>query len=250
MDGFFPQVVFSVFGIPVRDTIISTWILMALVVALAAVARRRWPAALEMLVDFLSDTVSDVMGRPGRPYLPFLGALAIFIAVANTIGVVPFLVSPTRDINTPLALALVVFFSVHYFGMRAKGVLGYLKDLASPIFVLPLEIVGQLSRTLSLTLRLFGNIISTDMIVAVIFALVPLFVPLPMIGLSMFTGILQAFIFTTLAAVFISAGLEASEPAKSANQRVSESASRRVGESANQRVNESANRQIGKSANH
>jgi F-type H+-transporting ATPase subunit a len=101
MDGFFPQVVFSVFGIPVRDTIISTWIMMALIVALAAVARRRWPAALEMLVDFLSDTVSDVMGRPAGPYLPFLGALAIFIAVANTIGVVPFLVSPTRDVNTP-----------------------------------------------------------------------------------------------------------------------------------------------------
>jgi F-type H+-transporting ATPase subunit a len=247
MDDFFPQVVFSVFGIPVRDTIISTWIMMALVVALAAVARRRWPAALEMLVDFLSDTVSDVMGRPAGPYLPFLGALAIFIAVANTIGVVPFLVSPTRDINTPLAMALVVFFSVHYFGMRAKGVFGYLKDLASPIFMLPLEIVGQLSRTLSLTLRLFGNIISTDMVVAVIFALVPLLVPLPMIGLSMFTGILQAFIFTALAAVFISAGLEASEPAQSANRQIGKSASQQISKSANRRIGESASERIGES---
>ena len=223
MEDFFPQVVFNIFGIPVRDTVISTWIMMVLIVALTAMARRRWPGATEMLVAFLDDTVSDIMGRPAGPYLPFLGALAIFIAVANLIGVVPLLVSPTRDINTPLALALVVFFSVHYFGMRAKGVFGYLKDLASPIFMLPLEIVGQLSRTLSLTLRLFGNIISTDLVVAVIFALVPLFVPLPMIGLSMFTGILQAFIFTALAAVFISAGLEANEPPESANQRISES---------------------------
>ena len=227
MNDFFPQVIFTVFGIPVRDTIISTWVMMALIVALIVIARRRWPAALEMLVGFLSDTVSDIMGRPALPFLPFLGALAIFIAVANVIGVVPILVTPTSDINTPLAMALVVFFSVHYFGMRAKGVIGYLKDLASPIFMLPLEVVGQLSRTLSLTLRLFGNIISTDLIVAVIFSLVPLLVPLPMVGLSMFTGILQAYIFTALAAVFIGAGLEASEPveSESASQRVSESAS-------------------------
>lgn len=221
MGDFFPQTVFSLFGIPVRDTITSTWVMIALIVALAVMAHRRWPEALEMLVAFLDNTVSDIMGRPAGPFLPFLGALAIFIAVANLLGVLPSIplpngkmlriASPTRDINTPLALALVVFFSVHYFGMQAKGVFGYLKDLASPIFMLPLEIIGQLSRTLSLTLRLFGNIISTDLVVAVMFSLVPLFVPLPMIGLSMFTGLLQAFIFTALAAVFISAGLEASE---------------------------------------
>jgi F-type H+-transporting ATPase subunit a len=212
MQDFFPQVVFNVLGIPVRDTVISTWIMMALIVGLAVVARLRWPMAVEALIRFLGDTISDLMGRPTEPFLPFLGALIIFIAVANIIGVIPFIISPTRDINTPLALALVVFFSVHYFGMRSKGVLGYLKDLASPIFMLPLELVGQFSRTLSLTLRLFGNIISTDMVVAVIFALVPLFAPLPLIGLSIFTGLLQAYIFTALAAVFIGAGLEASEP--------------------------------------
>jgi len=221
MEDFFPQPVFSIFGIAVRDSVTSTWIMMALILALVILVRRRRPEALEMLIASLGDTVSDIMARPAEPYLPFLGALAIFIAVANLLGILPSIplpntrmlriISPTRDVNTPLALAIVVFFSVHYFGMRAKGVLGYLKDLASPIFMLPLEVIGQLSRTLSLTLRLFGNIISTDLIVAVIFALVPLLVPLPMVGLSMFTGLLQAFIFTALAAVFISAGLEASD---------------------------------------
>ena len=208
MDDFFPQVVFTVLGVPVRDTVISTWVMMALVVTAVILVRRRWPTALEMLVAFLDDTISDVMGRPAEPYLPFLGALAIFIAVANIIGVVPILVTPTRDINTPLALAIAVFFSVHVFGIQAKGVLGYLKSMASPIFILPLEIVGQLSRTLSLTLRLFGNVISTEMIVAVIFMLVPLFMPLPLIGFSMFTGVLQAYIFTSLATVYIGAVLE------------------------------------------
>ena len=211
MEDFFPQVVLTIFGIPVRDTVISTWIMMAFVMTVVAVARRRWPTALEMVVDFLNDMISDVMGRHAEPYLPFLGALAIFVAVSNVIGVVPFLVSPSRDINTPAALALAVFFSVHYFGIRAKGVSGYLKSLASPIFILPLEIIGQVSRTLSLAVRLFGNIISTDLIVAVIFALVPLIVPLPLIGFSMFTGLLQAYIFTALATVYISTGLEDGE---------------------------------------
>ncbi len=208
MENFFPQVVFEIFGVPVRDTVISTWIMMGLVVAVVTMARRRWPTALEMLVGFLSDTISDVMGRPAEPYLPFLGALAIFIAISNIIGVVPFLVSPTRDVSTPTALALTVFLSVHYFGIRARGVFGYLKSLASPIFILPLEIIGQVSRTVSLAVRLFGNIVSTEMIVAVIFALIPLIAPLPLIGFSMFTGLLQAYIFTALATVYIGAGLE------------------------------------------
>lgn len=211
MEDFFPQVVFTIFGIPVRDTVVSTWIMMAIIVGAAAVVGRRWPAALEMLVDFLIGTVSSVMGRPVEPYLPFLGALSIFIAVANVIGVVPAVVSPTRDINTPVALSLVVFFSVYYFGVRAKGLRGYFKDLASPIFMLPMELISHVSRTLSLSLRLFGNIISTELIVAVVFALIPLFLPLLLVAFSMLTGILQAYIFTVLAATYIGAALEAND---------------------------------------
>jgi len=211
MEGFFPQNVFPILGIGVRDTVISTWIMMAIVVGAVAVVGRRWPEALEMLIDFLNDTISSAMGRPAGPYLPFLGTLAIFVAVANVIGIVPFVVSPTRDINTPVALALIVFFSVYYFGIRAKGPWGYFKDLASPIFMLPMELISHVSRTLSLTLRLFGNIISTELIVAVVFALVPAFLPLLLVAFSMLTGILQAYIFTVLAAVYIGAGLEASE---------------------------------------
>lgn len=208
MDGFFPEEVFSIFGVGVRNTVVSTWIMMALVLILTALIRRRWPTMLEMLIEFLDDLVSDVMGRSAAPFLPFLGALAVFVAAANIVSVVPVVGAPTRDINTPVALAVVVFFSVHYFGIQRKGALGYLKDLASPVFLLPLEIVGQISRTVSLAVRLFGNVLSTEMIVAVVFALVPLIVPLPLIGLNIFTGLLQAYIFTALAAVYISTGLE------------------------------------------
>ncbi len=211
MEGFFPEVVFTVFGIGIRDTVVSTWITMVVIIGLAAILRKHQPTVLVLLLDFLSETISDVMGYSVEPYLPFLGSLAIFVAFANIISVIPVVTTPTRGLNTPVALAIVVFFSVHYFGMRQQGVLGYLKNLASSIFLLPLEIIGQISRTVSLAIRLFGNVLSTELIVAVVFMLIPLIVPLPVIGLNIFTGLLQAYIFTALAAVYISTGLEPEE---------------------------------------
>jgi len=207
MEGMFPEVVFRVFGIPIRDTVISTWVMIVIIAGAVYAIAPRWPTVLEMLVDFVIDTVSGSMGRPVAPYMALLGTLTVFIAVANAIGVVPVIVSPTRDINTPLALALVVFIGVHYYGIRDKGLGGYLKHLATPIYSLPLEIIGQFSRTLSLTLRLFGNVISTELIVTVVFSLVPLLAPLPIIAFAMFTGALQAYIFTILAAVYLGAAL-------------------------------------------
>ncbi len=222
MDRFFPQVVFSIFGIDVRDTVVSTWLMMAIIIILAVAIRRRRPTILEMLLDALEDLIADLLGgyRVER-YLPFLGSLAIFVAFANIFSLLPTIplpggnmlpiVAPTRDLNTPIALAIVVFFSVHYYGVRQQGMLAYLKNLASPIFLLPLEIIGQISRTVSLAVRLFGNVLSTELIVVVVFMLIPLLVPLPVIGLNIFTGLLQAYIFTALAAVYISTGLEEPE---------------------------------------
>lgn len=208
MNDIFPEVAFRLLGIPVRTTVVNTWIVMAVLTGLAAWVGRRMPTGLEMLVDFLDDLLTELLGRPAEPYLPLLGSLAIFVASANIIGVVPYLEPPTGDVNTPIALAIVVFFSVHYYGILELGLLPYLRSLASPIFLLPLEIISQVSRTISLAIRLFGNILSAEIIVAVLFALAPLFVPLPLQGFSIFTGLLQAYIFTALAAVYIAAGLE------------------------------------------
>jgi len=209
MDDLFPRVVFHLFGIPIRDTVITTLIVTGLILVTASVYRRWRPMAIEMLLEFLSDQIASALGRKARPYLPLLGTLAIFITVSNLIGEVPFLSAPTRDLNTTVALALVVFFSVHYYGARSHGLRGYLKELASPVFMLPLEILTQLTRTLSLALRLFGNILSTQLIVAVLFSLLPFFVPLPLQVFGIFTGVLQAYIFTVLAAVYIGAALQA-----------------------------------------
>ena len=216
--GVEPHQVITLFGgrIVITNTVTSTWAMLLIIMGLALYFYRRYPTALEMLMDFLTDLVADVVGvETAQLYMPFLGAMAIFIAFANIIGVVPGFVAPTRDVNTPAALAIVVFFAVHYFGINAKGWLQYLKDLASPLYLLPLtlplELIGQFSRTLSLTLRLFGNILSGEMVIAVIFSLVPLFVQLPLVGLSMFTGLLQAYIFTVLATVYIGAGIAAND---------------------------------------
>ena len=211
MESMRPYVVLTIGSLAITDTVVFTWLIMVLIVGLAVFLRQRLPTMLELLLDVLNDVISDVMGRPAEPYLPFLGTLAIFIAAANTFSAVPFITAPTRDISTPLALALVVFASVHYFGIRERGLWRYLKDTATPIFTLPLEVIGQLSRTIALTLRLFGNIVSGEMVAAVLFALAPLFVPIPMLGFGLFTGILQAYIFTSLASVYIAAGIEAAE---------------------------------------
>ena len=201
IEGLFPEVLFEVVGVPVRDTVVSTWAMMLSIVLAVYVLSKRKPELLELAMGIIAENVSSVMGRPIDSYVFVLGTLAIFIAVANTFGAVPIFVTPTRDINTPAALALVVFFAVHYFGIRESG-LKYLQTLANP-----LELISHFSRTLSLTLRLFGNVISTELITAVVTSLVPVIVPLVFIGFSMFTGVLQAYIFTVLAAVYIDAAV-------------------------------------------
>jgi F-type H+-transporting ATPase subunit a len=198
-----PQVVFTIFGIGVRDTVVTTWIMMAFLIGIAALLRKRRPALLEILFDFLNDMISEILGRSAGDVLPFIGSLAIFIFFANIIGIIPGLTTPTSDINTPIALALVVFTSVHIFGVLEKGFIKYFKELVTPIYLFPFELIAQLTRTISLSIRLFGNMLSGEFLVAVIFSILPFIVPLPLIGLHLFTGVLQAYIFTALSTVYI-----------------------------------------------
>jgi F-type H+-transporting ATPase subunit a len=211
MEEIFPRVVFSIAGIPVRNTVVSTWVAMALIIIGAWVAQRRAPALVDLLIDFLRKTIGDVMGGiDPDPFVPFLGTLIVFLLLANNLGVVPLVETPTKDVNAPIALAVVVFAAVYVFGIRQKGLIGYLKELVTPLFAL--DLIGQLSRTLSLSLRLFGNIIATEIVVAVIYRLVKPIAPLPMIGLGMVTGVLQAYIFTILATSAISSAVQPRSP--------------------------------------
>ena len=144
--------------------------------------------------------------------MPLLGTLFIFLVTANLSGLLPGVEAPTSKLETPAALALIVFFSVHYFGIRAKGLRGYLASFAKPkLIMLPLNILSELTRTFSLMLRLFGNIMSGEFIIALIVALAGLFVPIPLMALEILIGIVQAYIFTVLAAVFIGAAADTFE---------------------------------------
>lgn len=205
-------IVFYLLGIPVRDTVIYTWITMALIVGFVLLLKALKPNLLEMILEMVIGVVDDAMDVDElHPYIPLLGSLLIFVVVANTVSILPVMKSPTADLNTTVALALIVVFSVHIYGMFKKGVWTYLKEFASPIFMLPIELIGQFSRTLSLSMRLFGNIVSGDLIVAIVFSVVPAILPVSMTVISLISGLLQAYVLTTLAALFISSAIEVNE---------------------------------------
>jgi F-type H+-transporting ATPase subunit a len=208
-DEIVSDVVFRVFGVGVRESVISTWALMILVIVGVVIVRKRAPVLFEMLIDFVESTASGFIPGEVGPYVPFLGSLFLFLAVANLGGIIPLIFTPTRDINTPIALALVVLASVFFFTIRAVGVLGFLKTFLTPLA--PLDLIGYVSRTTSLAVRLFGNMVGAELVVIVLFSLVPVGVPLIMVLLGSITGLLQAYVFTVLASSYIGGSLETAQ---------------------------------------
>ena len=171
---------------------------------------------LELIVEGLSGFLTEMIGHDGPKYLPLIAALFLFILCSNLLGIVPGFVSPTSNINTTLALALVAFFSYHFMGLRAKG-LRYFKDFLGPIWwmaplMLPLEVISHLARILSLSFRLFGNIRGDEIVVGILVLLAGLVHYLfpwhiLMLPLAVFTGCVQALIFTMLTALYIASAV-------------------------------------------
>ena len=213
MDVIQHKIVFTLFGIlPIRDTVLYTWITMGIIIAVVLILKLLKPNLLEYILEAVISILDDAMDVDNlHPYIPLLGSLMIFTLFANLISIIPGMKSPTADINTTIGLALIIVLSVHIYGMIKKGVWKYLKEFASPIFMLPVELIGQFSRTLSLSMRLFGNILSGDLIVAIVFSIVPYFLPIALTAITMVSGVLQAFVLTTLAALFISSAVEINE---------------------------------------
>jgi F-type H+-transporting ATPase subunit a len=208
-------VFFHVGPADVTRPVVTTWAIM-LVLALGSwlITRRlglrpnRRQAVLEAIVIGVMRQIEDVIRKDPLPFLPLLGTLFIFIVTANLSGVLPGVEAPTSKLETPAALALIVFFSVHYFGVRAQGPLGYLASFAKPkLIMLPLNIVSEVTRTFSLMVRLFGNVMSGEFVIALVVGLAGLFVPIPLMALEILVGFVQAYIFTVLATVFIGAAV-------------------------------------------
>ena len=167
----------------------------------------------EVLVGGYEDFMVDVMGEEGRPYFPLIFTLFIYILLMNWLGMIPGMFSPTANINTPLSMALVVFIMTHIVGVKEHG-FKYIKHFMGPVAALaplmvPIEIIGHCARVLSLTFRLFGNILGEDLVVAILFFLAGMYLaPLPMMFLGIFTCFVQAFIFSLLTMLYISAAIE------------------------------------------
>jgi F-type H+-transporting ATPase subunit a len=213
-----PCVVFTVGPLQVTSTVVNTWVMILLIGVATFLIGRNLKVrpggiqnALEWLVEAIEGLIHKTVGVEDTTiFLPVVGTLAFFIGTANLLGLVPGLACPTPDINTPLAMALVVFFTVHYYGIRTRGLWGYLKHYVEPIFLmLPIEIASEIARTFSLTFRLFGNILGEEIIISILFIIAPFVVPVPMMLFSIFTGLLQAYIFTLLTCVYIGGAVKA-----------------------------------------
>ena len=212
-------ILFHLGPVAITRPVVTTWVIIA-VLALGSwvVTRRlalhpdRRQATLELIVTGIMGQVEEVIRKDARPFLPILGTLFIFLVTANLSGVLPGVEAPTGKLETPAALALIVFVSVHFFGVRARGPLGYLASFAQPkLIMLPLNIISEVTRTFSLMVRLFGNVMSGEFIIALIVGLAGLFVPIPLMALEILVGLVQAYIFTVLATVFIGAAVDTVE---------------------------------------
>jgi F-type H+-transporting ATPase subunit a len=204
------ETVFSVFGVPITTTVTTTWVMLLVLTVLAIVAGRRlhetpcgWQAILEWGVTSLSQLLKEMTGESQR-YLPLVMSIGVFVLAANLSRILPGVEAPTADINTPIALALVVFFSVHYFGIRQQGLWNYLASFARPSpILLPFNVLGTLTRTVSLAIRLFGNMLSHQVIVAILLLILPLVVPAVLEVFGLLIGVLQAYIFMILTVVYV-----------------------------------------------
>jgi len=195
------------------DAIAYTWLIISV---LATSALKSIPGGLqnfmEVVVGGIENMIVETMGEHGRPFFPLIATLAIFILVSNLTGLIPGFFPPTANINTTAACAVIVFFSTHVVGIKHHG-LHYLKHFMGPIAWLApimffIEVIGHLSRPVSLTLRLFGNMNGHELVLMIFFGLAPFLVPLPMMLMGVLVSFIQAFVFMLLAMIYIQGSLE------------------------------------------
>lgn len=208
------QVVLWEWGLmKVNATLLFTWGIMAVLALTSWLATRqltveprpsRWQTLLEVIIGYMRSQIRDIGNQDPDRFLPFIGTIFLFIAVSNTFSVVPGYVAPTASLSTAVAMAICVFVAVPLFGIANAGLKGYFRHYVRPTpFMLPFHIIGELSRTLALAVRLFGNVMSGTKIVAILLAITPFIFPVVLQALGLLTGLIQAYIFAILAMVYI-----------------------------------------------
>lgn len=203
----------------INATLVFSWLVMALLAACGWAVTRRLSSApspgrlqnlLEALVETIRGQIREAAHENADRYLPFIGTLFLFIVTSNVLTIVPGFQPPTGSLSTTAALAACVFVAVPVFGIAESGVRGYLRHYLQPTpLMLPFHIVGELSRTIALAVRLFGNIASGTLIVAILVSVVPFFFPVLMKLLGLLIGVIQAYVFAILALIYIASGAQA-----------------------------------------
>jgi F-type H+-transporting ATPase subunit a len=211
----FPETVFSIGPVHISDTILTTWFVMAIITIICYFSTRKlsiklstYQEVLEAVFEATEKTIKDVL--PIEPWLvvPVLGTLWILIGFSNLTGLIPGLKTPTADINTTFAFAVISYSMAHVFGLATQGLKGYLLHYKEPSWILlPFHLIAEFTRTLALAVRLFGNMLSGEMIAVILLGVMGLIVPIPFDLLHIVIGLIQAYIFGVLTLVFIAGGL-------------------------------------------
>jgi F-type H+-transporting ATPase subunit a len=216
------QVIFFTWGfVTINATLVYTWLVMGILVVGSMVITRnlstdrtlsRWQNLLEVIVGAIRSEIREVVKEGGDTYFPFIGTLFLFILFSNLFTFIPGYVAPTSSLTTTSALAIVVFFAVPIFGIAKQGVIEYLKEYFRPTFIFfPFHIMGEFSRTLALAVRLFGNLMSHEKVIAILLTVTPLFFPVVMQALGLLIGVIQAYIFAVLTMVYIASATQSHE---------------------------------------
>ena len=220
IENVFPIVEFeiktAVLTIPVTDTVVTTWIIIVILAILSFVISRRLsisnPSKMQLLAEkivmAIKETLESSSNISAWTLVPFIGTIWIYVGFMNLISLIPYFHNPTRDLSTTAALSVIAFFSIHYYGIKFSGFKGYIKRYIEPsVFLLPFNLFADISRIFAMAIRLFGNMLSWEMIVAILIALVGFLVPVPMILLSIVGDVLHAFLFGLLTYIFIIGGI-------------------------------------------
>lgn len=213
----------------ITGTVLTTWLIMALMMLIVLLAR--WPAkqppsslqnALEAILLTIEAAIAEVVPQPRvRQVLPFVASLWLFVLLANLIGLVPSLHAPTRDLSATAALAVLVFFSTHWYGIRAHGLARHLLHYCQPsVILLQFHVISEITRTLALAIRLFGNMMSLEMAALLVLLIAGFLVPVPLLILHVVEAVIQAYIFGMLALIYIASALE-SDAAEAAHEESS-----------------------------
>ena len=216
------QVILFQFGlITISATLVYSWMIMAiLIIGSILVTRRlssgrtlsRWQNLMEVILGTIMGEIREISREKANHYFPFIATLFLFIALSNILTFIPGYVAPTSSLTTTSSLAVCVFFAVPIFGISSQGILEYLKEYFRPTFIFfPFHIMGEFSRTLALAVRLFGNLMSHEKVVAILLAVTPLLFPIVMQVLGLLIGIIQAYIFSILAMVYIASATQSHE---------------------------------------